>query len=162
MAHIDITRAPTVGHIWRYAGYDPTCEWKRGEKRPWNASLKVLCWKAGESFVKVSGKEEAFYGQIYKKQKEKYVAKNLAGGFAETAAATLKKKTWGRDTIARAAYESGRLPDGHIHAMAKRYAVKLFLAHLHDRWFRLHFGTEPPKPYPIAYLDHVHYIAPPE
>ena len=24
LAHIDITRAPTVGHIWRFAGLDPT------------------------------------------------------------------------------------------------------------------------------------------
>ena len=27
LAHIDITRAPTVGHIWRYAGLDPTVTW---------------------------------------------------------------------------------------------------------------------------------------
>ena len=34
MAHIDITKAPTVGHIWRYAGLDPTVKWSKGEKRP--------------------------------------------------------------------------------------------------------------------------------
>lgn len=27
LAHIDITRAPTVGHIWRFAGLDPTVQW---------------------------------------------------------------------------------------------------------------------------------------
>lgn len=27
LAHIDITRAPTVGHIWRFAGLDPTAKW---------------------------------------------------------------------------------------------------------------------------------------
>jgi len=26
-AHVDITKAPTVGHIWRFAGLDPTVEW---------------------------------------------------------------------------------------------------------------------------------------
>ena len=46
-AHIDITKAPTVGHIWRFAGLDPTDEWEKGEKRPWNAALKTLCWKIG-------------------------------------------------------------------------------------------------------------------
>lgn len=56
LAHIDITRAPTVGHIWRFAGLDPTVTWGKGEKRPWNAALKVVCWKAGESFVKVNGR----------------------------------------------------------------------------------------------------------
>ncbi|WP_348701051.1 hypothetical protein, partial [uncultured Limnobacter sp.] len=35
LAHIDITKAPTVGHIWRYAGQDPTCTWEKGQKRPW-------------------------------------------------------------------------------------------------------------------------------
>ena len=27
MAYLDIEKAPTVGHIWRYGGYDPTLEW---------------------------------------------------------------------------------------------------------------------------------------
>ena len=85
-AHIDITRAPTVGHIWRYAGLDPTCEWRKGEKRPWNASLKTLCWKIGESFVKVSGKEKSLYGRLWKERKELEEKRNAAGEFADQAA----------------------------------------------------------------------------
>ena len=69
-AHIDITRSATVGHIWRFAGLDPTVEWKKGEKRPWNAGLKTLCWKIGESFVKVSGNESDFYGKLYIQRKQ--------------------------------------------------------------------------------------------
>jgi hypothetical protein len=42
LAHVDWTK-PTVGHVWRYAGLDPSCKWEKGEKRPWNASLKKLC-----------------------------------------------------------------------------------------------------------------------
>jgi intein/homing endonuclease len=42
LAHIDWTK-PTVGHIWRFAGLDPTSKWVKGERRPWNASLKTLC-----------------------------------------------------------------------------------------------------------------------
>jgi transposase len=52
LAHIDITKAPTVGHIWSFAGLNPEQRWEKGEKRPWNAKLKVLCWKAGDSFCK--------------------------------------------------------------------------------------------------------------
>ena len=48
LAHIDIEKAPTVGHIWRFAGLDPTVKWGKGEKRPWNASLKVLCCVPGQ------------------------------------------------------------------------------------------------------------------
>ena len=32
LANIDMSRCPTVGHIWRYAGYDPTIEWLGREK----------------------------------------------------------------------------------------------------------------------------------
>src|SRR5215467_10071903 len=49
LANIDIQKAPTVGHIWRFAGLDPTVKWAKGQKRPWNASLKRLCWLMGES-----------------------------------------------------------------------------------------------------------------
>ena len=60
MAHIDIKKATTAGHIWRYAGLDPTVEWKKKTKRPWNAELKTLCWKIGQSFMKFSGRMNAF------------------------------------------------------------------------------------------------------
>ena len=49
LAHIDITRAPTVGHIWSFAGLNPDAKWEKGQKRPWNARLKTLCWKVGDS-----------------------------------------------------------------------------------------------------------------
>ena len=51
------------------AGLDPTVTWGKGERRPWNAELKVLCWKLGDSFVKVSNKEGALYGRIYRERK---------------------------------------------------------------------------------------------
>jgi hypothetical protein len=47
LAHIDIRQAPTVGHIWRFAGLDPTLKWGKGKKRPYNAGLKVLCVAPG-------------------------------------------------------------------------------------------------------------------
>ena len=43
LAHIDITKAPTVGHIWSFAGLNPTMKWEEGKKRPWNGALKRLC-----------------------------------------------------------------------------------------------------------------------
>lgn len=160
-ANIDIAKAPTVGHIWRYAGLDPTLEWKKGEKRPWNASLKVLCWKAGESFVKVSGNKNDVYGKLYLQRKAQEQAKNEAGDYADQAKAKLQRFRIGEDTDARKWYEQGKLPPAHLHARAKRWAVKLFLAHYHAEAYRRHFGTEPPLPYPIAHLNHAHVIPPP-
>ena len=157
LAHIDINRAPTAGHIWRYAGLDPTSRWEKGQKRPWNASLKVVCWKAGESFVKVSGRDDAVYGHLYLQRKQQEVERNDAGQFAERAAEALKAKKYGKDTEAYKAYATGKLPPAHLHARAKRYAVKHFLADLHAEMHRRLLGREPPLPYPIAILGHAHF-----
>ncbi len=226
LAHIDITKCPTAGHIWSFAGLDPRVKWhsaadiaqmakdagkdidqviasvaakigrspgnilrlaqtfarKRSKEegediavveitredalralktRPWNASLKTLCWKIGESFVKVSGDENAFYGQLYRKRKLQELADNDVGKFAAQAAAKLENFNIGKGTDAYKAYAAGRLPPAHIHARAKRYAVKMFLSHLHDVWYREHFEEAPPKPFAIAMLGHAHYIEPP-
>ena len=159
LAHIDITQAPTVGHIWRFAGLDPTTKWEKKTKRPWNAKLKTLCWKIGESFVKVSGREEGRYGHIYLQRKEYESAKNEAGDYK--AQAEERAKVVGKTTDAYKAYIKGKLPPGHLHARAKRYAVKLFLAHWHEVAYIEHHGEKPPLPYAIAILGHAHKIEPP-
>jgi len=146
----------TVGHIWRYAGLDPTMKWEKKTKRPWNASLKVLCWKIGESFVKVSGHNDDVYGKIYIQRKEYEAARNETGYNRDVAldrAATVSKAT-----DAYKSYSIGKLPPAHIHARAKRYAVKLFLSHWHEAAYRYEFGEDPPLPYPIAILGHAHKI----
>lgn len=163
LANIDITRAPTVGHIWRFAGLDPTRKWVKGEKRPWNASLKRLCWLTGESFVKVSGKENDIYGKLYLERKEYEWKNNESGHLAEQAVerareAKLRKKKLEPELLAM--LEGGKLPQKALHERAKRWAVKLFLSHWHAEAYRHHFGTEPPLPYPIAILGHAHIISP--
>ena len=80
LAHIDIAKCRTVGSIWRFAGLDPTSKWEKGKKRPWNARLKTLCWLMGQSFEKVSNKEDSLYGKLYKERKAKEWARNVAGG----------------------------------------------------------------------------------
>ena len=153
LAHIDINQCETVGHIWSYAGLDPTKKWNRGEKRPWNAELKTLCWKIGESFVRSKGHEEAVYGALYDQRKIYEIEKNESGQYAEQAKLVLEKTPKHKQA---AIYKAGKLPDGHIHMRAKRYAVKQFLSDLHAYWYRIEFGKEPPLPYPIAILGHAH------
>ena len=158
MAHIDITKAPTVGHIWSFAGLDPTQEWSKGQKRPFCAKLKNLCWKIGESLVKTSANKNDVYGHIYVERKAQEIAKNEAGEFADQAAAKLKKFKIGKTTDAYKAYSEGKLPPAHIHSRAKRYAVKLFLSHFHEMAYLFEYGTKPPLPYPIAIQGHAHKI----
>lgn len=161
LAHINIDGRNSVGQLWAFAGLDPTRTWGKGEKRPHNARLKVLCWKIGESFVKVSSNDADIYGKVYQQRKQYEAEKNERSEYAEQAAAMLTKKRFGDDTKAKAFYQAGKLPPGHIHARAKRYAVKLFLAHYFEVAYRLQYGTEPPMPYPIAVLGHKDYIPAP-
>lgn len=158
LAHIDMHKAPTAGHIWSFAGLDPRTEWKKGEKRPWNARLKTLAWKIGESFVKVSGNERSTFGRLYRERKALETERNEAGAYAEQAAAKLERFKIGKGTDARKAYEAGKLPPAHIHARAKRYAVKSFLANYHEAGCHHVLGIEPPVPFIIAHDDrHVHW-----
>jgi hypothetical protein len=159
-AHIDITKAPTVGHIWRFAGLDPTVIWAKGQKRPWNADLKVLCWKIGDSFVKVSGRDDAVYGQVYKDRKVYELERDARGGNAEAAATSLATRSI-KDKKLRTTYESGHLPPGRLDLRARRYATKLFLSHWHEVAYRAEYGEAPPLPYPIAQLGHAHKVDPP-
>ena len=163
LAHIDITKAPTAGHIWRYAGLDPTLKWEKGKKRPFNASLKTLCaFKLGESFVKTQNNEHDIYGKFYVERKKLEQERNEALLFKGQAERILSDRKIDKKTDAYAWYSKGMLPPAQIHARARRYAVKLFLSHYHGEAYRHHFGTEPPLPYPIAHLGHVHLIQPVE
>lgn len=161
LAHIDIHKAETAGHLWSYAGLssNPNKEWKRGQSRPWNAQLKKLCWKIGESFVKVSGYDDAVYGKVYLERKALEQQKNDAGDYADQAAAKLEKFNIGKTTDAYKRYSQGKLPPAHIHARAKRYAVKMFLSHFWEVWREIE-GLPTPEPYAIAHMGHAHKIEP--
>lgn len=163
IANIDITKAPTVGHIWRFAGLDPTTKWEKGKKRPWNASLKRLCWLMGESFVKVSGNPNDVYGKLYLERKAYEQRRNESGELAPQAAERLKQARAKKlDAGLIELFESGKLPAMALHERSKRWAVKVFLSHYHSAAYRLHYGTEPPLPYPIAHLGHAHVIKGPQ
>lgn len=162
IAHIDPERAKTSAAVWRFAGVDPTSKWGKGQKRPWNAALKVLVWHMGESFVKVSGKEKDIYGKIYMARKGLEIVRNEAGELADQAVAKLKEFNIGKGTIAYSWYKKGMLPPAHIHSRATRYAAKLCLAHFHEAAYFIHFGMLPPMPYPVTHLDdHAHFYPPP-
>jgi len=142
----------TCGAIWRFAGQDPTVHWEKGQRRPFNAELKTICWKIGESFVKVSNDEHSFFGKKYKDRKAQEIAKNEAGDFSAQAEAMVKNVPKHKQV---ATYKQGILPDGHIHSRAKRFAVKMFLAALFDKGMKLN-NLPVPKPYVIGILGHAH------
>jgi hypothetical protein len=160
LAHIDIAEAPTVGHIWSFAGLNPTAVWKEGERRPWNAKLKVVAWKCGVSFTKCSGREDCLYGGLYKQRKALEQARNEQKLFADQAADALKRKRIGKETEAYKWYSQGMLPPAHIQARSERWATKIFLAHLHEALYVATYGHLPPKPYVLDRLGHTTEIIP--
>lgn len=128
-------------------------------RRPWNAEFKVLCWKIGDSFVKVSGKENAFYGRLYRERKFREVERNDAGEFAGAAAEKLRTSKI-QSAELRTSLESGRLSAGHVDARARRWVVKLFLAHF-LQVLRESNGLSVREPYPVDFQGHAHIIEPP-
>jgi hypothetical protein len=163
ISHIDISKAHTAGSVWRYAGMDPTVIWERGQKRPWNADLKVLTWKIGQSFMKFSGRDECFYGKLYRSDKDRRVEMNENGAFAERAKSILSAKKF-KDNATRRKLEQGYLSDAQIDAQARRFAAKIFLSHFHTVWYEDYHtqlqGTpvRAPRPYAIEHGGHSHII----
>lgn len=163
----DLAEATGFDVEWFFKNIEPPMTGKKLvallAKRPWNADLKRLCWNLGESFKFQRNHPNDFYGKIYYTYKQYLIRKNTGGEFSDRSGQILKDKRYNKATVAYGAYSKGILPDGHIHAMARRYAVKIFLSHLFDKMYRWQYGTEPPKPFAIEHLGHVHMIdAPPD
>jgi hypothetical protein len=159
LAHLDIHQAKAAGVFWRFAGLDPSDTWGEGEKRPWNASLKTLCWHIGQCFLKFHNVDKCYYGKIYEERKNYEKRRNDRGDNAETAKALLPR--YKKPTETRTHLLSGKLPPAQIDARARRYAVKIFLSHLHAVWFKLEYGKDAPQPFPITHLGHIEEIKPP-
>jgi len=176
-AHIDFTKCKTGSSIVRFAGYDPTSVWAKGQPRPWNAFLKRLCWNLGECFIKTQNHKESFYGPYFVRWRHKYQQRNERGEYAERAKEILATKKFGKATESYKAYSNGFLPAAQIHAMARRKAIILFLNHyflvgytaIHNRLpdsfagyaitmaghCREHFIPPPNWPFPHISLDEV-------
>lgn len=158
ISHLDITKARHASCFSRFAGLDPTIEWKKGEKRPFNSDLKCLCWKAGESFVKVSGNKNDFYGKIYKNKKELEICKNERKEFKNQAEKVLNKNKISKSTDAYKYYINGMLPPAHIHARSIRYVEKIFLNHIWAIMYEDHYEKKAENPYVIEHLGHKNII----
>ncbi|UCG53607.1 MAG: hypothetical protein JSW58_08620 [Candidatus Latescibacterota bacterium] len=161
-AYIDMDIATTVSKIWRFAGLDPTCKWEKGQKRPFNPDLKVLCWKISDSFVKVSNRLDSYYGRIYRERKEFEILRD-GDGYNKPAAkenlAWRKKKNKKTSAEWRAILESGRLPALILDLRARRYASKRFLSHYWEVAYELHHRKKAPRPYVEVHLGHTDIVS---
>ena len=154
-AHIDLVKADTISAVWKFAGQAPGFDRRqKGTKIPYNARLKTLCWKISESFVKVSGKKDAFYGQLYLQFKAQEIQRNDGGLYQEAAKRELEKKKFkAEDSVTKKRLLAGMLSDAHLHARAKRRTVKIFLS---EYWVEGRKGKGLPvtDPYVIQIMRH--------
>lgn len=122
--------------------------------RPFNSKLKVLCWKIGQSFVKVSSNKNDFYGKLFRQRKEYEVANNEKNLYAEQAARQLLEKNYSKSTEAYKHLITGKLPPGQIQLRAERWAVKLFLSHYWEIAYQYRTGQKPTQVYSIVKLGY--------
>lgn len=135
LAHIDITKAKYAGCIYNFAGLNPTQVWAKGEKRPYNAKLKTLCYKLGQSFKFVSNYPDAFYGKIYKQRKAYEVQKNERGEYADQVKQRMADSLKARRPLTEAQQAYWPLGKYHPYALdmrACRFAVKFYLCFSSD------------------------------
>lgn len=162
LAHLDIRKAKTAGAFQRFGGLDPTQKWEKKEKRPWNAELKTLYWKIGESFEKTKNREASYYGPLMIAREKYENDNNDAGLYAEQAKLKLENFKIDKKTKAYSFYINGKLPPGHINQRVKRWTTKIFLCHLFEVWYEYEYKQPAPECYPLAQLDgHVHKLDPP-
>jgi len=153
----------TAGAVWRFAGMDPDVKWERGQVRPWNARLKVICWNLGKCFVRNHKRPECFYGHLYAARKRQEEERNAAGLFAEQARARLsdaRQGGWRITEEMRACWEAGKLQPAGLELRAIRYVMKIFLSHYHHVGRTLLTGSAP-EAWVIAHGGHANFIPPP-
>ena len=164
LAHIDVSKASSASAVWNFAGLNPDIVWIKGKKRPYNARLKTLCWKVGESFKRLEIEKGAFYARLYRERKELEVERNERGDFAEQAHKRLEECVRMRRSISdeqKKIWGSGKLQPVGLDRRAMRYAVKIFLGHYYEVGRALLYGEKDIKPWIIVHGGHRDYIPPP-
>lgn len=152
---VDIEKADTISSLWKFAGYavdengKAPKRKKNGGKLSYNSRLRSMCWRLGGSLMKGKGK----FFEYYCEEKDKYVERLGSKGIKIVPATKLPKKEGKR-------YEpDDMISEGHLHNMALRKMIKLFLACLWLIW-RENCKLPTRKPYVLEYKNHTTFIGP--
>lgn len=177
--------ASTISGLWKFCGYG--VENGHGEKRTageklsYNSQLRSMCWRLGGSLLKAGLRKKCSicgallgeqgiekhkcsnakfsivgtsnFARYYLTQKESYNQRYLNSGWQIVPATQLPKKN------GKKVEGEGFISEGHIHNMALRKMIKLFLACLWLSW-REGLGLPVTAPYAIAKLGHDSFIKP--
>lgn len=158
IAHVDIEKSTSISRLWSFAGLNPKAKWDKGQKRPHNARLKVICWHIGQCFKRTHNSPKSFYGPIYAERKALEESRNVDGKFADQAKKALETRRIGKTTEAYKWYKKGMLPLGRLDLRACRYATKLFLSHWWQVLYQITYGKEPPPPWILTQKPHAKIV----
>ncbi|MDE2590038.1 MAG: hypothetical protein KGL95_10290, partial [Patescibacteria group bacterium] len=158
---LNIEKAPSPGSFVRFAGFDPTSKWEKGQIRPWNATLKRVVLYAMRSMWLWQNHKSEHYGSLLRMRFDFENQKNENFEFKDQATQNLIKFNYAKDTVSYREYSKGKLPTQHIIARAKRWAAKIFLCHVYEVAYWLRYGIVARRPYSFDLLGHPHIIIPP-
>lgn len=140
----DIGKFPTVSHLWSYSGWSVVdgkrvyC--RKGQKSPYHRRLKSTCYLIADQFIK---QQTPLYVDIY--YAEKLRLRELYPEPVKT-----EDSPWPM-----------KYTDSHIHRMAMRKMIKIFLQHLWLKW-REYDGLPVSEPWIKAIGGHTQIIEPPD
>lgn len=161
---INIEKSNTMSGLWKFAGYATDQNGKaekrsKGEKLPFNMTLKVMCNRLGTSLLKASAVGEAsHYGLYYAKEYAKYKEFFEERGVIISDFNKIPKKAT-IVTCKANAVKGGYMQSLHLHQLAFRKMIKLFLAHLWQVWREAENLPIRP-PYAIEKMGHTTLIDP--
>lgn len=146
----DINRFATVSKLWAFSGWavrDGRREYnQKGKTSGYNHKLKSICWQIGDSFLK---QQTPVYTDVY------YVEKERLQRLHPDTLCRDCKELWSKEHKAKG--HKQMYNPLHLHNMAQRKMVKIFLQHLWVRW-RESEGLPVTAPYAEAILGHTNIV----
>lgn len=152
----DLPYADTISSAWKFCGYaldenGNTQKRTKGEKLDYCAPLRSMLYRLGTSLLRAKGK---FY-DFYNDKKAQYERRYIEQGWKIVPATQLTIKNGKKVEV------HGIISEGHIHSLAFRKMMKLFVALLWLAW-RKGEGLPETEPYAEAILKHQHIFKPEE
>jgi hypothetical protein len=156
LGFLDIQKAGHISSFWKFAGYSVNSDNKApravkgGGKLEYNKKLRVMCYRLGVSLLKAGGK---FVTEVYQPEKERLQRRFQEQGVKIVPASALPQEKGKK-------YEpEGVISEGHVHMMAFRKMIKVFLACLWLTWRKAE-GMPLSQPWVITHGGHDGFIDP--
>ena len=111
-------------------------------------ALKLLCNSLGNDIIK----HKSLYQDLYRYRHNYETKNNNDFAYKKLADTQFKRFNFDPKKVAYKAYAQGKLPQGHVNARARRWAVKVLLAHYYQIEYYIQHGEAPSDVYALDIL----------